>query len=139
MSLGDYKAVAPIMTNRFIIESGLAPEKFDSFKLKFTDGELKLYLNIRNFDFDVTNATEIQGIRKVKIKFLNPVGDEVEYLDMMVNLESFELEGKYVDLADILNYKCVFNVIDINTKKMEEEANKTLENYLKRKEEENKK
>lgn len=139
MSLKDYKELTPVMTNRFIIEAGFPPEKFDSFKLKFTDGELKLYLNIRNFECDFTNPTEIQNIRKVKIQFLNPVGDEVEYLDMMVNLESFEIEGKYVDLADVLNYTCIFNVIDINTKKMEEEDNKALENYLKRKEEENKK
>lgn len=138
--LMEYKAMAPLLSDRFIIEAGnIEPEKFDSFKITFTDNIMKLYLKVRNFELDMTSPNELVDIKKVKINFLNSVGETIEVLDLLVDLDVFEIKGEYGD-SEILCYECTFEVRDLSTLKSLEEEKKMVENYLKRKnEEENKK
>jgi len=138
--LMEYKALVPLLSNRFIIEAGnIGKEKFDTFNIRFTDNSLKLYLKIRNFELDLTSPNELFDIKKVKINFLNPVGETIEVLDLLVDLDVFEIKGDYND-NEILCYECTFEVRDLSTLKSLAEEKKMVENYLKRKnEEENKK
>jgi hypothetical protein len=61
------------------------------------------------------------------------VGEEVDFYDMDVSLDTYNLVGDY-ELSDILTSECSFWVDNIDTMASKFEDRETLKNYLEKKE-----
>jgi hypothetical protein len=137
----------PLRSNRWLIKmAGVTEWSFKSFKLRnqeFTveDGSkkplkkmgLKLDLSFRHAIGHRVDISEVFNCRKITISFLDPVGEEVDFYDMDVSLDTYNLVGDY-ELSDILTSECSFWVDNIDTMASKFEDRETLKNYLEKKE-----
>lgn len=134
--------IEPLKANRWIVKMFGTTQKIPEYTFKnwnlktenipeSKNKGLKLTLSQYNVIHFLMTPEDAIGCKKIKIEFLDPTGQLINYYDMVVVNESFEIKGDYSD-GSLLTNEMSFWVKDI--KSMIDD--KTLENYKKRKEEE---
>lgn len=148
----EFKAFEPLKSNRWVIKmEGVTQEipeyLFKDFRLTtvfIKDEEhrgrkpklkkaLKLDLTHYNTVHFLARPEDIMECNKIKIEFLDPTGVCVNYYDMDVELESYEMVGDY-SISDMLTNKCSFWVKEVRSLLDKDLDKQTLENYKKKKE-----
>jgi hypothetical protein len=151
--LREQKVFEPLKSNRWVVKMGGVTQEipeylFKDFRLTtvFVKDEkyrgkkpklkkaLKLDLTHYNTVHFLARPEDIMECTKIKIEFLDPTGVCVNYYDMVVELESYEMIGDY-SVDDLLANKCSFWVKDIESVVDKDIEKRTFENYKKKKEE----
>lgn len=148
----EFKAFEPLKSNRWVVKMGGVSQEipeylFKDFKLTtvFIKDEnyrgrkpklkkaLKLDLTHYNTVHFLARPEDIMECTKIKIEFLDPVGTCVNYYDMDVELESYEMIGDY-SIDELLTNKCSFWVKHIKSLVDNDLGEQTLKNYKEKKE-----
>jgi len=117
----------PLRSNRWIVKLGEVPEwLMASFKLrseKYVSNVcrnpkekigLKLDLSIRNAIGNMVSPEDVVDCKNLKISFLDPTGLEVDFYNMKVELDSFNIIGDYSN-DGLLMTECSFWVRSITS------------------------
>jgi len=143
----EFKEFEPLKSNRWLVKmSGVTQEipeyLFKDFKLTnvFIKDEnyrgkrpklkkaLKLYLTHYNTVDFLARPEDFMECDKIKIEFLDPTGVVVNYFDMDVEIETYEIVGDYSN-DNLLTNKCSFWVKDIKSLLQTDLEEETLKNY----------
>lgn len=89
---------------------------------------LKLDLTHHNTANFLGRPEDFMECNRVKIEFLDPTGEVINYFDMIVELDSYEMVGDYSE-DSILTNKCSYWVKNIKSLLDEDLDEKTLKNY----------
>jgi hypothetical protein len=139
----EFKSFEPLKTNRWLIKmNGVSAYLFKGFKLRNQEfiiekgskkGTKKMGLKLDlSFMYAIGERLELTDIfdcKNIKISFLDPIGEEVDFYDMDVSLDTYNLEGNY-SVDDILTSECSFWVSNIETITSWSKDRETLKNYL---------
>ena len=139
----EFKSFEPLKTNRWLIKmNGVSDYLFKGFKLRNQEfiiekgskkGTKKMGLKLDlSFMYAIGERLELTDIfdcKNIKISFLDPIGEEVDFYDMDVSLDTYNLEGNY-SVDDILTSECSFWVSNIETITSKSKDRETLKNYL---------
>ena len=111
----EFQIVEPLKANRWIIETyptKIQPYNFRKYKL-FNEGELIiLETTIMETVTHFYNPVDLMNLTNITIKYLDPVGDIVNGLKMIIKGVNFEKNHSYKN-DDILLTKLRF-IIDAN-------------------------
>jgi hypothetical protein len=136
----------PLRSNRWIVKLGDIPEwLMASFKLrneKYVSNTgrkpkemmgLKLDISMRNAIMHMVTPEDVMGCKKIKISFLDPVGVEVSYYDLSVELDTFDITGDYAN-DGLLMTECSFWVTGMDSSDSLTKDEEVLKNYKEKKE-----
>lgn len=150
----EFKNYEPLKTNRWVVKMGGVTQEipeylFKDFKLEsvfikedtprsYRDKNkikkaLRLSLSQYNTVHFLLRPEDAMECDRIKIEFLDPTGVCLNYYDMKVEIEHFEMIGDY-SIDGILTNEFSFWVTDIKSIIVEDLDKKTLENYKSRKE-----
>lgn len=95
---------------------------------------LRLTLHFRNTSNWVLTPDDVMNAGKIKIEFLGPIGDVLNYYDMDVEFDGLTLIGDYGS-SDLLTHEVTFWIKKLNPMSMEKDIEKEVfESYKKKKE-----
>ena len=127
-----FQNIPEYAVSNFKIDTMDVEETYDLRKKKSVKKALRLTLHFRNMAHWMLTPDDVMNAEKVKIEFLGPIGDVLNYYDMDVEFDNLTLIGDYGS-SDLLTHEVTFWIKKLNPMAIQKDIEKEVfENYKKK-------